>query len=49
MFKLIETAERSDASSGNLRNAAYEAVMDLIKYSAEVGVYFKSQQVFLIL
>ena len=29
---------RQDAGNSNLRSAAYEALMDLIKYSAKVGV-----------
>lgn len=35
--KLIATSERSDAGSSNLRNAAYEAIMDMIKYSPKVS------------
>ena len=37
--KLLETADRSDSSSGNLRNAAYEAFMDMVKYSPVVRYY----------
>lgn len=33
--KLIETTDRQDAGNSNLRSAAYEALMDLIKYSAK--------------
>ena len=29
---------RTDAGLGNLRSSAYEALMDLIKYSAKVGL-----------
>ena len=29
---------RQDAGNSNLRSAAFEALMDLIKYSAKVGV-----------
>ncbi|KAG8178707.1 hypothetical protein JTE90_011632 [Oedothorax gibbosus] len=31
--KLLETTERPDGSQGNLRNAAYEALMELVKNS----------------
>ena len=34
--KLMETTNRQDAGSNNLRSAAYEALMDMIKYSAKV-------------
>lgn len=34
--KLLATAERGDANSNNLRNSAYEAIMDMVKYSAKV-------------
>ncbi len=34
--KLLDTADRSDSSSGNLRNAAFEAFMDMVKYSPGV-------------
>lgn len=33
--KLMETTNRQDAGSNNLRSAAYEALMDMIKYSAK--------------
>lgn len=33
--KLIETADRSDSNRGNLRSSAYEALMDVIKFSAK--------------
>lgn len=36
--KLLETTERADANSNNLRSSAYEALMDMIKYSAKVSV-----------
>lgn len=32
---LVETADRDDANLNNLRSSAYEAIMDLIKYSAK--------------
>ncbi len=34
--KLIEVTDRSDAT-GNLRSSAYEALMDMIKFSAKVS------------
>ena len=34
--KLLETTERPDVGSNNLRSAAYEALMDMIKYGAKV-------------
>lgn len=33
--KLMQTADRADANQNNLRTSAYEALMDLIKYSAK--------------
>ncbi|CAI8026073.1 Importin subunit beta-1, partial [Geodia barretti] len=33
--KVMQTADRPDASQNNLRTSAYEALMDLIKYSAK--------------
>lgn len=33
--KLLETADRADSASNNLRNSAYEALMDMIKYGAK--------------
>ena len=33
--KLLETTRRPDANQSNLRNAAYEAVMEMIKNSPE--------------
>jgi importin subunit beta-1 len=33
--KVMQTADRPDASHNNLRTSAYEALMDLIKYSAK--------------
>ena len=35
--KLLVTTDRSDAGSNNLRNSAYEALMDMVKYSAKVS------------
>lgn len=35
--KVLETADRSDSGNNNLRSSAYEALMDLIKYSAKVS------------
>ena len=43
VHKLLETTERPDAGSNNLRSSAYEALMDMIKYCAKVsgnGVMF---------
>lgn len=33
--KVLQTADRHDANQNNLRTSAYEALMDLIKYSAK--------------
>ena len=35
--KLLETTDRSDSGLNNLRTSAYEALMDMIKYSAKVA------------
>lgn len=35
--KLLETTDRQDAHASNLRNAAYEALMELIKNSPKVS------------
>ena len=35
--KLLATTERPDANANSLRSSAYEALMDMIKYSAKVG------------
>lgn len=36
--KLLLTTDRSDAGSNNLRSSAYEALMDMVKYSAKVSL-----------
>lgn len=35
--KLLTTTDRGDAGTNNLRSSAYEALMDMIKYSAQVN------------
>lgn len=35
--KLLDTTERTDAGLNNLQSSAYEALMDMIKYSAKVN------------
>ncbi len=42
--KLLVTTDRGDAGSNNLRNSAYEALMDMVKYSAKVRVDWGQQQ-----
>ena len=35
--KLLETTDRADAATANLRSAAYEALMEMVKNSPKVG------------
>ena len=42
--KLLATTDRSDAGSNNLRSSAYEALMDMVKYSAKVRVEVEAAQ-----
>ena len=37
MYILMYILSRSDANQNNLRTSAYEALIDLIKYSAKVS------------
>ena len=39
--KLLETTLRSDGNQNNLRAAAYEAVMEMIKNSPQAGFYIQ--------
>ena len=37
MYTDVHVLSRSDANQNNLRTSAYEALIDLIKYSAKVS------------
>ena len=38
--KLLETTDRADAATANLRSAAYEALMEMVKNSPKVRHVF---------